>query len=35
MLPDRVSSPGPLALESQALPTALRGTQKEIIGETD
>ena len=25
MWPDRVSSPGPLALESDALPTVLRG----------
>ena len=25
MWPDRVSNPGPLALESDALPTALRG----------
>ena len=25
MWPDRVSNPGPLALESEALPTALRG----------
>ena len=25
MRPDRVSNPGPLALESDALPTALRG----------
>ena len=25
MLPDRVSNPGPLAYESGALPTALRG----------
>ena len=26
MWPDRVSSPGPLAIESDALPTMLRGT---------
>ena len=25
MLPDRVSNPGPLTYESDALPTALRG----------
>ena len=28
MWPDRVSNPGPLALESDALPTALRGPAK-------
>ena len=27
MRPDRVSNPGPLALESDALPTALRGPE--------
>ena len=30
MLPDRVSTPGPLTYESDALPTALRGP----VGET-
>ena len=29
MWPDRVSNPGPLALESDALPTALRGPERE------
>ena len=31
MLPDRVSNPGPLALESDALPTALRGIYCKLI----
>ena len=32
MLPDRVSNPGPLTYESEALPIALRGpARKEII----
>ena len=42
MLPDRVSSPGPLTYESGALPIALRDpacivrlTQKEITSQTD
>ena len=30
MWPDRVSNPGPLALESDMLPTALRGPAKLI-----
>ena len=37
MLPDRVSNPGPLTYESDALPIALRGPAalKEIISQTD
>ena len=31
MLPDRVSSPGPLAHESDALPTAVRGPAKKEV----
>ena len=33
MWPDRVSNPGPLALESDALPTALRGAAKMKISD--
>ena len=29
MLPDRVSNPGPLTYESDALPIALRGNKRE------
>ena len=32
MLPDRVSNPGPLTYESGALPIALRGPAKSVIG---
>ena len=32
MWPDRVSNPGPLALESDALPTALRGLAVCVCG---
>ena len=39
MLPDRVSNPGPLAHESDALPTALRGParlpRKSVVRLTD
>ena len=31
MWPDRVSMPGPLALESDALPTALRGPARAFV----
>ena len=31
MLPDRVSNPGPLTYESDALPIALRGPAKKIL----
>ena len=30
MLPDRVANPGPLALESDVLPTALRGPARNV-----
>ena len=35
MLPDRVSSPGPLTYESGALPIALRGPADEINSTSD
>ena len=35
MWPDRVSNPGPLTYESDALPTALRGPAKNIKGKEE
>ena len=34
MWPDRESNPGPLALESDAFPTALRGPAKSLFKKT-
>ena len=31
MLPDRVSNPGPLTYESDALPIALRGPANDVL----
>ena len=35
MWPDRVSNPGPLTLESDALPTALRGPADTLISKVN